>query len=204
MEEQEEIDKLSEDDSFIKGLTVTDLPPDKSVDDIIKTQWVYDAKPTRRRARIVADGRTDTTTDDTFNPVARTDTFKVVCSVIAQLGMTFGTADVKKAFFKGRFAGRRYFIWAPPGFSSFPSEVWEVMVPIYGLTISARLWYQCISEFLRQLVSNITMAIRASFVASEARTSLRLIRLILIVRFGVEKLSMNHLKLTMFRPWLRA
>jgi hypothetical protein len=65
--------------------------------------------------------------------------------------MSFGMADVKKAFFKGRFAGRRYFIWAPPGFSTFPSEIWEVLVPIYGLTIFARLWYQCISEFLRQV-----------------------------------------------------
>ena len=100
---------------------------------------------------MVADGRTDTTTDDTYSPVGKTTTFKLVCAAITQLGMSLGMADVKKAFFKGRFAGRRYFIWAPPGFSEFPGEIWEVLVPIYGLTISARLWYQCISEFLRQI-----------------------------------------------------
>jgi hypothetical protein len=151
VEELEEITTLSSDASFIKGLTQMDLPPGMTSTDVIKTLWVYDAKPTRRRARLVADGRTDPTEEDTFSPVARVDSFKLVCAVIAQLRMDMGTADVKKAFFKGRFQGRRYFIWAPRGFATFPGEIWEVLVPIYGLTISARLWYQCISEFLRQI-----------------------------------------------------
>ena len=38
VEEQEEINKLSADDSFIKGLTVADLPTNKTIDDVIKTQ----------------------------------------------------------------------------------------------------------------------------------------------------------------------
>ena len=104
-------------------MVCNDLPPDKTTDDVIKTQWVYDAKADRRKARMVADGRTDTTTDDTYSSVGKTNTFKLVCAAIAQLEMSLGMADVKKAFFKGRFAGRRYFIWAPPGFSEFPGEI---------------------------------------------------------------------------------
>ena len=87
-EESEEINQLTVDSSFVKSLTVADLPPDKTVSDGIRTQWVYDvklSKPSRHKARMVVDGRDDATTDDTFSPVARTDTFKLVCTAIAQL-----------------------------------------------------------------------------------------------------------------------
>ena len=30
-------------------------------------------------------------------------------------------------------------------------EIWSVLLPIYGLTISSRLFYQCVSEFFRSI-----------------------------------------------------
>ena len=31
-------------------------------------------------------------------------------------------------------------VWAPPGFASFPEEIWCVLLPIYGLTMSAKIF----------------------------------------------------------------
>ena len=58
--------------------------------------------------------------------------------------------DVKKAFFKGRLHQPCY-AWAPGGFAAFPGEIWSVQLPIYGLSISSRLFYQCMSEFFRSI-----------------------------------------------------
>ena len=62
--------------------------------------------------------------------------------------------DVEKAFFKGRLHKPIYiyiyiYIWAPDGHASFEKEIWSVLLPIYEITTSSRLFYQRVSEFFR-------------------------------------------------------
>ena len=74
----------------------------------------------------------------------------MILAVIAQEQMCVKLIDVKKAFFKGRLH-KPIYIWAPDGHASFEKEIWSVLLPIYGLTISSRLFYQCVSEFFRSI-----------------------------------------------------
>ena len=149
-EESEEIGYLTGLDAFIKGLTLKDLPEGTPLGSILETLWVYDAKP-QPRARLVANGsQEEQTDDDTFSPVLKLENVKVILAVIAQEQMCVKLIDVKKAFFKGRLH-KPIYIWAPDGHASFEKEIWSVLLPIYGLTISSRLFYQCVSEFFRSI-----------------------------------------------------
>ena len=146
-EEEEEIQYLTKLDAFIKGLSLQDIPEGTHV---IRTLWAYDAKP-HPRARVVADGSQEQDHgNDTYSPVLKLENVKVVLAVIAQEGLDLKCIDIKKAFFKGRLQQPVY-IWAPPGFESFSGEVWCVLLPIYGLTMSAKIFYQCVSEFFRMI-----------------------------------------------------
>ena len=150
VEESEEVGYLSGLDAFIKGLTVSDLPEGTNKNQVLGTLWAYDAKP-KPRARLVADGsQEDTAGVDTFSPVLKMENVKVVLAVIAQERMDLRLIDIKKAFFKGRLHQPCY-IWAPEGFATFPGEIWSVQLPTCGLSISSRLFYQCISEFFRSI-----------------------------------------------------
>ena len=138
-EESEEIGYLTGLDAFIKGLKLEDLPEGVTKDQVLGTLWAHDAKP-KPRARLVADGsQEDTTGVDTFSPVLKLENVKVVLAAIAQERMDFRMIDIKKAFFKGRLHQACH-IWAPEGFASFPGEIWSVQLPIYGLSISSRLF----------------------------------------------------------------
>ena len=117
---------------------------------MIRTLWAYDAKP-QPRVRVVADGSQErNSSSDTYIPVLKLENVMVVLAVIAQEGINLKCIDIKKAFFKGRLHQPVY-IWAPPGFATFPDEIWCVLLPIYGLTMPAKIAYQCVSEFFRML-----------------------------------------------------
>jgi hypothetical protein len=128
-EETEEVGHLTGLDAFIKGLTLDDLPEGTLKRTVLRTLWVYDAKP-QPRARLVADGsQEDASDDETFSPVLKLENVKVVLAVIAQEQMELKMIDVKKAFFKGRLHKPCY-IWAPDGRAAFPGEIWSVQLPI--------------------------------------------------------------------------
>jgi len=42
-------------------------------------------------------------------------------------------------------------MYAPHGFAKFPGEIYEILLPLYGLTVSSRRFYESLSEFMRAL-----------------------------------------------------
>jgi hypothetical protein len=90
--------------------------------------------------------------NDRFSPVLQMRSARVVIAVAAQLNMKLVTLDFPKAFLLGKMdAARPIFMHAPHGFAKFPGAIYEILLPLYGLTVSSRRFYESLSEFMRAL-----------------------------------------------------
>jgi hypothetical protein len=58
--------------------------------------------------------------------------------------------DFPKAFLLGKMdKSKPTFMHAPPGGCGTPGEIWAICLPLYGLTVSSRRFYESLSEFMR-------------------------------------------------------
>ncbi|KAD4888613.1 hypothetical protein E3N88_20686 [Mikania micrantha] len=106
---------------YHKTWTLTKLPCDKQA---IGLRWVFkikrnaDGEVSRYKARLVAKGYAQEYGKDfeeTFSPVARFETIRLVLSLAAQHGWKVYPFDVKTAFLNGFLQEEVYFL-QPPGF----------------------------------------------------------------------------------------
>jgi hypothetical protein len=153
-EMDDEIKALSDLGAFRKGLTLSDLPSNVHARDVIRSIWVYDVKVDgRKRARFAARGDMETHTeeDDNFSPVAQMKTVRLLLAVAAQLNLELVTMDFPKAFLLGKMDDTKpIFMYAPEGHGK-QGEIFQLMLPLYGLTIASRKFYESLSEFMRAI-----------------------------------------------------
>ncbi|CAL1391452.1 unnamed protein product [Linum trigynum] len=124
----------------------------------ISCKWIYkvktrpDGSVKRYKARLVARGFSQQyglDYDETFSPVAKITTVRVLLALAATKGWKLWQMDVKNAFLHGEL-DREIYMDQPQGFESVthPGYVCKLKKALYGLKQAPRAWYGKIAEYL--------------------------------------------------------
>ena len=125
---------------------------------IIGTKWVFRNKlndkgeVVRNKARLVAKGYAQEEGidfDETFAPVARLESIRMLLAFACFKNFKLFQMDVKSAFLNG-FIDQEVYVDQPPGFENeqFPNHVFKLTKALYGLKQAPRAWYERLSNFL--------------------------------------------------------
>ncbi|KAD7478171.1 hypothetical protein E3N88_01307 [Mikania micrantha] len=136
---------------------LTTLPAGKN---LVGLKWLYktkvgpDGKIVKYKARLVAKGYSQQYGVDfleTFAPVARFETIRVVVAIAAQMGWPIHQLDVKSAFLNGDLSEEIY-VEQPEGFLVKGKEqmVYKLHKALYGLKQSPRAWYAKIDGYFAE------------------------------------------------------
>jgi histone deacetylase 1/2 len=157
--------------ALVKNNTWRLVPP-KRGSNIIDCRWVFkvklkaDGTLDKYKARLVAKGykqRFGIDYEDTFSPVVKMATIRVILSIAVSRGWSLRQLDVQNAFLHGILEEEVY-MRQPPGYidKSRPDFVCKLDKALYGLKQAPRAWYARLSAKL----------IALGFVPSKADTSL--------------------------------
>ncbi|WZZ15660.1 hypothetical protein YC2023_108749 [Brassica napus] len=133
----------------------SELPKGKKA---VSSRWIFTIKYLangqidRKKTRLVARGFTQTYGEDyidTFAPVAKLHTVRIVLSIATNLEWDLWQMDVKNAFLQGELEDEVYML-PPPGLEHLvkPGNVLRLKKAIYGLKQSPRAWYRKLSTTL--------------------------------------------------------
>ncbi|KAL4385296.1 hypothetical protein GQ457_15G029610 [Hibiscus cannabinus] len=137
---------------------LTNLPSGKHA---IGVKWVYrtkfnpDGTIFKHKARLVVKGYAQiggVDYGDTFAPVARLDTIKLLIAIAGQLGWNVFHLDVKSAFLNGELEEDIY-VCQPEGFvvPGKEHQVYKLKRALYGLKQAPRAWYYRIDSYFQKL-----------------------------------------------------
>jgi hypothetical protein len=158
-------------DALMKNKTWRLVPPRKGIN-IIDYKWVFkvkykaDGSLDKYKGRLVAKGykqRYGIDYEDTFSPVIKMSTIRIVLSLAISKGWSMRQLDVQNAFLHG-VLDEEVYMRQPPGYidKTRPNYVCKLDKALYGLKQAPRAWYARLS----------TKLISLGFHASKADTSL--------------------------------
>jgi len=126
----------------------------------LRTKWIYtakydlDGKLKKYKARLVARGFEQifgVDFEETFSPVTRLTSLRLLLALSAQLGLVTHQMDVKTAFLNAELDEETY-IDVPEGVTpDVPCNGFQLKRALYGLKQSPRAWNKNINEFLLSL-----------------------------------------------------
>ncbi|CAL9005508.1 unnamed protein product [Prunus brigantina] len=136
------------------------LVPPSSNQNLVGSKWVFhtkfkpDGTVDKFKARLVAKGyhqREGLDFHETFSPVAKPTTIRLLLSLAVQYDWFLNQLDVSNAFLHG-FLKENVFMSQPPGFADTtrPHFVCQLNKSLYGLKQAPRAWYD---ELFKALVS---------------------------------------------------
>jgi hypothetical protein len=141
---------------------------------VISGKWVFkhkyhaDGTLARHKARWVVRGfsqRYDIDYDETFNPVVKPATIRVVLNIATSRSCRL---DVKNAFLHGHLTETVY-CEQPPGFvdSAAPDHVCLLQKSLYGLKQAPRAWHQRFSSFVQRSDFTVSTSDPSLFIYKE-------------------------------------
>jgi hypothetical protein len=94
--------------------------------------------------------------DETYAPVARLESIRILLAYATYHGFKLYQMDVKSAFLYGPIKEEVY-VEQPPGFedSEYPTHVYKLSKVLYGLKQAPRAWYECLSDVLSLMASKL-------------------------------------------------
>ncbi|CAL8107783.1 unnamed protein product [Prunus armeniaca] len=148
---QEELDQFTRNDVWYLVPRPKDL-------NVIGTKWVFRNKTdengviTRNKARLVAQGYSQVEGldfDETFAPVARLESVRLLLAIACHMRFKLHQMDVKSAFLNGVLQEEVY-VEQPVGFKDpyNPDHVYRLRKALYGLKQAPRAWYDRLSSHL--------------------------------------------------------
>lgn len=149
---QSEMNSLKENKTWI----LTKLPKDAKA---ISSKWVFKIKRNvddsveKYKARLVVKGynqRKDIDYSQTFSPVARLSTIRVVLAIATTEKMHLSQFDVSTAFLYGELQ-EQVFMEQPEGFNDNTGRVCNLKKSLYGLKQAPRCWNERFGKFLLEL-----------------------------------------------------
>jgi hypothetical protein len=138
-----------------------ELVPPQSNQNLVGCRWVYklkrhsDGTIARYKARLVAKGyhqQQGLDYEETFSPVVKPATVRLVLSIAAQQSWPLRQLDVSNAFLHG-FLKETVYMEQPPGFidSTLPHHVCKLKKALYGLKQAPRAWFERFTTHLLTL-----------------------------------------------------
>ncbi|XP_073277629.1 uncharacterized protein [Primulina huaijiensis] len=134
-------------------------PPDHG--NIIGTKWIFKNKTDelgniiRNKARLVAQGYTQVEGvdfDETFAPVARIESIRLLLAIACFMKIKLFQMDVKSSFLNGILCEEVY-VRQPKGFEDPHNldHVYKLKKALYGLKQAPRAWYGRLTEYLLEI-----------------------------------------------------
>ncbi|CAN1319888.1 Retrovirus-related Pol polyprotein from transposon TNT 1-94 [Linum perenne] len=165
---KEEMQALVENDTW----TVTELPQGKNT---VGCKWVFtvkylaDGSVDRYKARLVARGFTQTYGLDyteTFAPVAKINSIRILLSVAVNMNWSLHQLDVKNAFLNG-VLDEEVFMTLPPGYEEVmgSGKVCRLKKSLYGLKQSPRAWFERFGAAVKQFGFSQSQADHTLFIS---------------------------------------
>jgi hypothetical protein len=136
---------------------------------VVGTKWVFRNKQdehrvvTRNKARLVAKGYAQVAGldfEETFAPVARLESIRILLAYAAHHSFRLFQMDVKSAFLNGPIKEEVY-VEQPPGFEDdrYPDHVYKLSKALYGLKQAPRAWYNALEISLFLMLSRLGKSI---------------------------------------------
>ncbi|KAK1699467.1 hypothetical protein QYE76_016164 [Lolium multiflorum] len=143
--------------SFQSNKTWRLVPPSPGIN-VIDSKWVFkikqksDGSIERYKARLVAKGfkqRYGLDYEDTFSPVVKPTTIRLLLSMAVSKGWHLRQLDIQNAFLHG-ILEEEVFMRQPPGFedAAHPTYLCRLDKAIYGLKQAPRAWHARLSTVL--------------------------------------------------------
>ncbi|CAH9104714.1 unnamed protein product [Cuscuta epithymum] len=148
---------LDEFNALIDNKTWELVPRPKDVN-VIRSMWIFrhkrnsDGSFERYKARLVGNGNTQQQgidCDETFSPVVKPATIRIVLSIALSKSWSIHQLDVKNAFLHGHL-NETVYMHQPLGFrdKGHPDHVCLLKKSLYGLKQAPRAWYQRFADFV--------------------------------------------------------
>lgn len=200
---QEELDALKKNNTW----TLTELPKGRRA---ISCKWVFRMKPEngremfRYKARLVAKGycqRYGFDYTETYSPVAKMDTLRVLLAAANQERMLIHQLDVKTAFLNGRL-NEEIYMCQPEGLEYQNGLVCRLNKSLYGLKQASKMWNERFHSFLTQLSFKRTESDQCLYMRGNGQGKVFLILYVddvLIVGHSLEEIT--ALKASLFQEF---